>query len=127
VQKVLTNRSSYIENNKDIYLKIKERVFLSEETEEIFIKWLEYKNERGDILGIYPMKALAGLFTEKVRIWGIDAVTQVVMDCIASGYKNVVWEKLKMLRLPSAGFGSGFMDEYDHSALERLSRRDLDE
>ena len=123
----MTNRSSYIENNKDIYLKIKERVFLSEETEEIFIKWLEYKNERGDILGIYPMKALAGLFTEKVRIWGIDAVTQVVMDCIASGYKNVVWEKLKMLRHTPASFDNRFMEEYDHSALERLSRRGLDE
>ena len=126
VKKVLTVRSSYIENNKDIYLKIKKRVFLTDETEQIFIKWLEYKNDRGDIYSKVSMKAVADTLMEKVKLWGVDAVRQVVMDCIASGYKNIVWEKLMMQR-PYERAAREFVEDYDHSKLEMLSRRDRNE
>ena len=123
VKKVLTVRSTYIENNKDIYKKIKKRVSLSEELEKIFLKWLDYKNERGDIYGMIPLRAVYETIWEKAQKWGDEAVGDVIMDCIASGYKNIVWEKLKKSSYTQPQrLNDDFISDYDHSALERMSR-----
>jgi len=120
---VLTKRSTYIYNNINIYLNIKERTEISPKLEEGFVKWLEYKNERGEIYGRIPMLTLVGTIVSKAEKWSEESVLELIDECIASGYKNIVWEKLKHKQLKKAcSYEDRFLSGYDHSVLEKLSR-----
>lgn len=123
VNYLLTARSSNKDNiNILLYKNIKERVNLSEKLEVAVIRWLEYKTERREYYSKISLKALVATILDKVKVWGDDEVIEVINDCIISGYKNIVWEKLKIRNIRKSSFSSDFQESYDHMALEKLSR-----
>ncbi|MBE7015925.1 MAG: hypothetical protein E7417_03795 [Ruminococcaceae bacterium] len=113
-------------SNKDniniiLYKKIKERVFLPEKLDQAFEKWLEYKTERGDKYGEIPLTTLVATVKEKAKYSGEDEVIRVIDECIASNYKNIIWEKLRKQE-SKRDLAGEFLADYDHQTLERMSR-----
>ena len=107
--------------NKILYKKIKEKISLSEKTDKAFEKWLEYKSERGDVYTGIPLATLIRTVKAKAEVSGEDEVIRVIDECIASNYKNIIWEKLRASEA-KRDFAGEFLDDYDHETLEEMSR-----
>lgn len=127
--KVYTKWSTNKDNiNIILYKKIKERVSLPEKLDEAFSKWLEYKTERGDVYTEIPLATLIKTVEDRAKASGEDEVIRVIDECIASNYKNIIWEKLKKSEIKNdfagikSDFAGEFLSGYDHQTLEEMSR-----
>lgn len=129
---LLPQNSPRMHNNMNTFSNIKEKIVLSPKIEKGFIKWLEYKDEKGEFYGRIPMATLAATIRAKAEKWGEDLVLELIDDCIAAEYKNIIWDKLKTLvsrkkwdtknSSVSGSTRENFLSDYNHSVLEKLSR-----
>ena len=116
-------------SNINTYINIKDRVNLSPELEKGFIKWLEYKEEYKEFYGKYSMIALAETVAKRAETYCVEHVLELIDDCIAAAYKNIVWERLTNRHVfkysqekKTDSFSDSFINDYDLSELEKLSR-----
>ena len=80
------------------YLDYKEKDWLMEnkDTWECIKVWLKYKDERKDrYKGDTSLTRLFTMFVNNVKDYGLDAVSKVVDESIASDYKGITWDRLQ--------------------------------
>ena len=85
------------------FLNYKEKDWLLEhkDTWECIRVWLKYKDERKDkYKGEMSLSKLFTMFVNNVRDYGLETVSKIVDESIASGYQGVAWDKL--LKYPKA-------------------------
>ena len=64
---------------------------LSDDVRGAMRKWLEYKKCSYQEMGF---KTLLAIVQKKVDAYGAEAVVELVDECIANGWKGLIWEKL---------------------------------
>lgn len=68
--------------------------------------WLEYKQERKEM---YKEKGLHSLIVQvenNASKYGVDAVCDLITECMASNYKGIIFEKLKKQHQPQQQYMS---------------------
>lgn len=63
-------------------------------TKDTLLNWAMYKAERGECLDARAMSSLAGLVNSYVRLVGFEAVVRLIESNMASGYKNITFDRL---------------------------------
>ncbi len=101
------NKHTNLENACYIlnYLDYKEKAWLLEHKNawECIKTWLKYTDERKDkYKGETSLTRLFSMFVNNIKEYGLDAVSQVVDESIASNYQGVTWDKLK--RYPKVAY-----------------------
>lgn len=60
--------------------------------------WITSRLEQGDPITETGLKSLASIAKDKITKHGADAVAQLITECMASGYKGIVWDRLEKAR-----------------------------
>lgn len=87
-------------------LYIQERQF-SPFLEEKIIEWVNYKKERRETYKETGLKSLCTQIQNKVNEYGEAAVCNLITECMANGWKGIIWDKLKNQQPQS---GNVFLD-----------------
>lgn len=58
-------------------------------------EWLKYKEERKEIYKETGLKNLLTQIEKKVEEYGSESVIEVIIECMASNYKGIIFDKLK--------------------------------
>lgn len=61
-------------------------------------EWITSRLEQGDPITETGLKSLASIAKDKISKHGADAVAQLITECMASGYKGIVWDRLEKAR-----------------------------
>lgn len=67
---------------------------------EAVIDWFKYKKERKEKYQPVGMKSLLTMIQNNVSKYGEDAVIEVIRESMGSGYKGILWDKLKQNSKP---------------------------
>lgn len=65
---------------------------LPEDVRETAELWLAYKRERKQTYKPQGLKQLIDRIKENAELYGIEAVTKLVKNCIASNYQGITWD-----------------------------------
>lgn len=60
--------------------------------------WITSRLEQGDPITETGLKSLVSIAKDKITKHGEDAVAQLITECMASGYKGIVWDRLEKAR-----------------------------
>lgn len=60
--------------------------------------WITSRLEQGDPITETGLKSLVSIAKDKITKHGADAVAQLITECMASGYKGIVWDRLEKAR-----------------------------
>lgn len=60
--------------------------------------WITSRLEQGDPITETGLKSLVSIAKDKISKHGADAVAQLITECMASGYKGIVWDRLEKAR-----------------------------
>lgn len=75
-----------------------------------FNDWLEYKRERREA---YKPKGLQSLVTQiekQAGTYGESAVASLIVECMSSGWRGLIWDRLEKQNPQKRGGGNIFMD-----------------
>lgn len=61
-------------------------------------EWITSRLEHGDPITETGLKSLVRIAKDKITKHGADAVAQLITECMASGYKGIVWDRLEKAR-----------------------------
>lgn len=61
-------------------------------------EWITSRLEQGDSITETGLKSLVSIAKDKITKHGSDAVAQLITECMASGYKGIVWDRLEKAR-----------------------------
>lgn len=61
-------------------------------------EWITSRLEQGDPITETELKSLVSIAKDKITKHGADAVAQLITECMASGYKGIVWDRLEKAR-----------------------------
>ena len=61
-------------------------------------EWITSRHEQGDPITETGLKSLVSIAKDKITKHGADAVAQLITECMASGYKGIVWDRLEKAR-----------------------------
>ena len=61
-------------------------------------EWITSRLEQGDPITETGLKSLVSIAKDKISKHGADAVAQLITECMASGYKGIVWDRLEKAR-----------------------------
>lgn len=61
-------------------------------------EWITSRLEQGDPITETGLKSLVSIAKDKITKHGADAVAQLITECMASGYKGIVWDRLEKAR-----------------------------
>lgn len=61
-------------------------------------EWITSRLEQGDPITETRLKSLVSIAKDKITKHGADAVAQLITECMASGYKGIVWDRLEKAR-----------------------------
>lgn len=61
-------------------------------------EWITSRLEQGDPIAETGLKSLVSIAKDKITKHGADAVAQLITECMASGYKGIVWDRLEKAR-----------------------------
>lgn len=114
----VSNKSN--KSNKDNNISILNKVLLSN-TEykelldnnmllDITEEWLKYKDEQKDHYKETSIKTLVKKIIQAGQEYGSKAVTDCIEESISSGYKGIIWDKLKK----AGSSGSAYLDRIDN-------------
>ena len=79
------------ENPEDII----NRYGFSETMKAKILEWLEYKKERREAYKSTGLTALLKTVSQKVGEYGENPVTALMDECMANGWRGIIWERLK--------------------------------
>lgn len=81
----------HAKSKKVIYETMVSEAQLPELVKAAMRKWLEYKKHVYQEMGF---KTLLAIVQKKAEEYGAEAVVELVDECIANGWKGLIWEKL---------------------------------
>lgn len=71
---------------------------------EAFSEWLAYKKERREAYKPTGLKALETQVRNNVAEYGPTAVNELIRECMANGWRGIIWDRLKERRAKNHGF-----------------------
>ncbi len=84
---------------------------------EALADWFEYKRERRDAYKPAGAKALLGQAQNSAEKYGADAVAALIRECMAAGYKGILFDRLSRGKKPPTAAGGA---AYDIDEINRL-------
>ena len=82
-------------------------------------EWIGYKGERNERYKEAGMKALISQAVNETDAHGPAAVAKVIRESMSSGYKGIMWDRLRKKAAPAVKFNNHPSRTYDMAALER--------
>ena len=95
---------------------------ISETMKSKLVEWLNYKSERKEDYTEQGLKAILQKVKTNCSIYGEKAVLDLINDCMANGWKGIIFDRLKR---PSSK-GSGSSASYDLGDYERKTIEEWD-
>ena len=105
---------------------------LSSELKPVVINWLNYRKEKNDLIVGTSLVALISLIKKNSSEFGDDKVIALINDCIARGWKGIIWERLEKQTdnknsVKKNRFVNYEQRNWDFDKLEKLERRYIQE
>lgn len=80
--------------------------------------WFRYKAERRQMYGETFRRRFLGQVAKNASQYGVDAVTELIENCLSSGYQGVIWDKLpQMARNVSPQYGGNRANVADWDSI----------
>lgn len=93
--KTISNAITKANTEADSKDEIEEMFGYNEYLLEAVRDWFEYKKQRKEKYQPVGMKSLLTMIQNNVSKYGEDAVVEVIRESMGSGYKGILWDKLK--------------------------------
>ena len=77
---------------------IKRKYFESEELNNVFLDWLEYKKERKETYKEIGLKSLITQINKQVEKYNEETIINLIIECMASNYKGIIFDKLTKVK-----------------------------
>ena len=61
-------------------------------------EWITSRREQGSPITETGLKSLASIAKAKTKEHGSEKVAQLITECMASGYKGIIWDRLEIAR-----------------------------
>lgn len=117
------------EKDKDITPPIPPLAGVSPELQEAFASWLQYKRERREAYKPTGLQSLSTQVRKAAQEYGDAAVSELILECMASGWKGIIFDRLRTQRQdgvrthgpsgnPNASGGGSFRGFKAKSALD---------
>lgn len=71
---------------------------------DVFRDWLAYKRERKEDYKPTGLKALETQVRNNVSLYGPAAVNELIRECMANGWRGIIWDRLKERKAKNNGF-----------------------
>lgn len=89
---------------------------------EAILEWLRYKSERREPYRTQGLRSLLRQLDASCQQYGDDAVVQLIGQCMASGWKGLIFDRLSTTS-PAKPSGPRQPDEQERQAIERMMRQ----
>lgn len=89
---------------------------------EAILEWLRYKSERREPYRTQGLRSLLRQLDASCHQYGDDAVVQLIGQCMASGWKGLIFDRLSTAS-PAKPSGPRQPDEQERQAIARIMRQ----
>ena len=89
---------------------------------EAILEWLRYKSERREPYRTQGLRSLLRQLDASCHQYGDDAVVQLIGQCMASGWKGLIFDRLSTAS-PAKPTGPRQPDEQERQAIARMMRQ----
>ena len=89
---------------------------------EATLEWLRYKSERREPYRTQGLRSLLRQLDASCQQYGDDAVVQLIGQCMASGWKGLIFDRLSTTS-PAKPSGPRQPDEQERQAIARMMRQ----
>lgn len=89
---------------------------------EAILEWLRYKSERREPYRTQGLRSLLRQLDASCQQYGDDAVVQLIGQCMASGWKGLIFDRLSTAS-PAKPTGPRQPDEQERQAIARMMRQ----
>ena len=90
--------------------------------QEAILEWLRYKSERREPYRTQGLRSLLRQLDASCHQYGDDAVVQLIGQCMASGWKGLIFDRLSSAS-PAKPTGPRQPDEQERQAIARMMRQ----
>lgn len=97
IDKIRLDKNSK-ETTLDIFHRIKEDYFFTENTETMIEVWLNYKKDRKEKYEETSLKSLLTRIKKNIDLYGEDVVLDLIDESISNRYQGITWDKLKKIK-----------------------------
>lgn len=121
VAAIIQSESNPNTNPKDAREQVAQRGF-SKELEKAVLSWLDYKAERKEKYKATGFKSMLTEIENNAKKHGSDKVAALITQCMAAGYKGIIFDKLNQ---PQSKYGGKKLQEYSERSYteEELKAR----
>jgi len=98
ITKAIANTNTKANTEEDSKDEIEELFGYNQYLLEAVRDWFEYKKQRKEKYQPVGMKSLLTMIQNNVSKYGEDSVVEVIRESMGSGYKGILWDKLKNQR-----------------------------
>ena len=105
-----TNTKAKTNDNEDSNQVIEEMFGYNEYLLEAVRDWFEYKKQRKEKYQPLGKKSLLTTIQNNISKYGEDAVVETIRESMGSGYKGILWDKLKNQRQSGGKKNPSFAD-----------------
>lgn len=88
-------KSSVRENTHALFVRLADDYILSDDMREKIGEWIAYKTERKEPYKDQGMKSLLRQIENNSQTYGERAVCELIDECMASGWKGIIFDRLK--------------------------------
>lgn len=111
------------ETTHTIFQRLVSDYLLSDDLQSKIGEWITYKTERKEPYKEQGMKSLLRQIENNAKAYGDQAVCNLIDECMAAGWKGIIFDRLKnQQKPPSGGYGrqtkAAELDEFYHMAAQ---------
>lgn len=96
-------KKSVRETTHTIFARLAPEYLLSENLQAKISEWITYKTERKEPYKEQGMKSLLRQIENNAQRYGDQAVCDLIEECMASGWKGIIFDRLKPRQQPTGG------------------------
>lgn len=96
-------KKSVRETTHTIFSRLSPEYLLSENLQAKISEWITYKTERKEPYKEQGMKSLLRQIENNAQRYGDQAVCDLIDECMASGWKGIIFDRLKPWQQPTGG------------------------
>lgn len=111
------------ETTHTIFQRLVSDYLLSDDLQSKIGEWITYKTERKEPYKEQGMKSLLRQIENNAKAYGDQAVCNLIDECMAAGWKGIIFDRLKNQQKPASGsYGrqtkAAELDEFYHMAAQ---------
>lgn len=118
---VSSHDSSPVSSTHTLFYNLISDYNISEPLKSKLVEWLNYKAERNESYTEQGLKAILQKVKTNCSIYGEKAVLDLIVDCMANGWKGIVFDRLK--KQSSEGSASYDIGEYERKTIEEWDKK----